>query len=62
MRCCKSKRQIELEVVLLTNAANISTKACTQDAGWDIYSDMNVKIQPQENAIIKTGITFYSAL
>lgn len=47
---------MKLQVKKLTKSAIIPTKAHRTDAGFDLYSDENVVIQPGEHKKIKTGI------
>ena len=49
--------QSTIKVKKLTESAQIPTRANESDAGWDIYSDEDVIINPNTQRLISTGIS-----
>jgi len=49
--------QSTIKVKKLTESAQIPTRANESDAGWDIYSDEDVIINPNTQKLISTGIS-----
>jgi len=49
--------QSTIKIKKLTESAQIPTRANESDAGWDIYSDEDVIINPNTQRLISTGIS-----
>lgn len=45
-----------IKVKLLESPATIPTKANASDAGWDLYSTVDIVIQSKQRNTVKTGI------
>ena len=46
-----------VNVNLLNDKATEPTKAHTDDAGWDLYSSVDLTIKPHERDVVSTGIS-----
>ncbi len=46
-----------VNVNLLNGNATKPTKAHTDDAGWDLYSSIDINIKPKQRDVISTGIS-----
>ena len=51
-----SRWEVGLKVKKLTDTAKIPTKANISDAGFDLYSDVDINIESGKTVIINTGI------
>ena len=47
-----------IKVKKLTSTATIPTKSRKTDAGYDLYSDEDIAIYPEDTKLISTGIAF----
>jgi len=47
-----------IKVKKLTSTANIPTKSRKTDAGYDLYSDEDIALYPEDTKLISTGIAF----
>lgn len=47
---------MEIQIKLLSNKAQLPTKAYKEDAGWDLYSVQDITIPPGGRQLISTGI------
>ena len=47
-----------IKVKKLTSTATIPTKSRKTDAGYDLYSDENIALYPEDTKLISTGIAF----
>lgn len=57
--CCGA-HYLPFEIKRLTKTAKIPTRGSTQAAGWDIYADEDVTIQPGKSNVVNTGISIAS--
>lgn len=47
---------MEVSCKRLSSTATLPTYAHTTDAGMDLYADVMIQIEPQQRALVKTGI------
>lgn len=47
---------MQIKVKKLSPTATLPTKAHQTDAGWDLYSDVNITLWPKERQLIKTNV------